>query len=210
MRRRAKRDLSIIVALVFILGAVTFVNYAYTRSDLADRMDALRREIEHERLAEGLDVLRWNLLRTTSGTARSGPTFTNELLDRDGDQVHIVGFMQPLNQFRDMEEFMILPLPIECYFCQIPPMRDVMLVQMKPGSTTQLYQEPVLLNGILQLNEGAGTKFFYTLSDAELGPGKAGTQLQQRYMDPEHMIPNHESTSELVEGVEPPVPLDDL
>ncbi len=210
MRRRAKRDLSIIVALVIILGAVTFVNYAYTRSDLVDRMDALRREIEHERLAEGLDVLRWNLLRTTQGAARSGPTFTEELLAKNDNQINIVGFMQPLNQFRDMDEFMILPLPIECYFCQIPPMRDVMLVQMKPGSTSQLYQEPVLLNGTLQLHEGAGTKFFYSLLDAELGPGKAGTQLQQRYMDPEHMIPNHETTRELVEGVEPPVPVDDL
>ena len=210
MRRRAKRDLGIILALIVILGAVTFVNYAYTRSDLAERMDALRREIEHERMAEGLDLLRWNLMRDTRGNARSGPTFTDALKEHDGQPVNIVGFMQPLNQFRDMDEFMILPLPIECYFCQIPPMRDVMLVQMKAGETTALYQEPVLLNGTLELHEGEGVKFFYTLNDAELGPGRAGERLQLRYMDPEHMAPHHETEGDLVEGIEPPSAVEDF
>lgn len=210
MRKRAKRDLSIVVGLIIILGAVTFVNYAYTRSDLADRMNVLRQQIEQERIAEGVDLIRWNLMRETTGSARSGPTFPEALKARDGQQVNIVGFMQPLNQFRDMEEFMILPLPIECYFCQIPPIHDVMFVRMKEGETTQLFEEPVLMNGRLELHEGEGTKFFYTLHDVEFGPGREGMELEQRYMDPEHMVPQHENDGELVEGIEPPTAVDDF
>jgi len=77
-----------------------------------------------------------------------------------------MGFMTPIDQFREATHFMLLPLPIECYFCQAPPLRDVMLVRMTQGETVNMVEEPVMMSGRLALNADGGEKFFYTLENA--------------------------------------------
>lgn len=205
MRARIKRDLTIFAGVVFFISVIALLNNFFYRSSLAERMEKYRTMVEKDRRSKGIDLLSWKLLQRTKGNMRTGPTFDEELLKYDNTRVHIVGFMVPLNQFRKMKEFLLLPLPIECYFCQAPPMRDVIVVQMAENETTDLYREPVLINGVLNLQKGRGVKFFYIITDARIGPAKEGGSLTRKTVAPQHMMHIQPAPQEqLLEGIEPP------
>lgn len=206
MRRRVKRDLGILAGIVIVLGGVAFVNYNVRRGDLAEIMDRKRRQVENMRESKGLELLKWSLLRETKGTYRSGPKFDDHLMAKNGQKVDIVGFMVPLEQFRQVSEFLLLPLPLECYFCRRPPMRDVMLVRLDPNHRkVDIYEEPVIVNGDLTLNEGPKQKFFYTLANAKMGPGNPEDDLTRRKIPEEHMVPQHDNPEDLLEGYDPKI-----
>jgi hypothetical protein len=196
VRVRTKRELLVGLGVIAILASIALANSAYQRGDLSVRMDKYRRQIESGRQKEGLDLLSWDLLRKTTGTVAKGPTFAKDLLGKDKQPVDIVGFMVPLEQFRNMTEFLLLPLPIECYFCQMPPMRDVMVVEMAEGKNTNVVKEPVLINGELTLNQGPGTRFFYSIKNAKMGPGKRDAKLTPKSISQQHMIPGHQPKEE--------------
>lgn len=202
MRQRTKRDLIAALGVVVVLAAVFLLNDTFDRRLLAQQKDKERRKWETEREKSGMEILRWNHMRDTEGSLRSGPVFTEELKQWDNKQVNVIGFMVPENEFRDIKEFMLLPLPIECYFCKRPPMHDVMHVVMEEGSTTNLWEQPVLINGVLRLHPGPNDKYFYSIDQAALAPAEAGATLERRYIDPEHMLPQHEQQEELQEGIE--------
>lgn len=205
MKIRAKRDLTIFVGVVFIISVVALMNNFFERSSLAERSEKWRQMVEKERKNKGIDIISWKLLQKTKGNMRTGPTFDEALLPYDKQKIHIVGFMVPLNEFRNMKEFLLLPLPIECYFCQAPPMRDVVIVQMADNEKANLYKEPVLINGTLNLQKGKGVKFFYIISDAHIGPAKEGGSLTIKSVQPQHMIHTQPAPQEqLLEGVEAP------
>ncbi len=205
MRFRTKRDLTILVGVVFIISVVALMNNFFERSSLAERSERWRKIVEKEREKKGIDILSWNLLQKTKGNMRTGPTFDEALLPYDKQKIHIVGFMVPLNEFRNIKEFLLLPLPIECYFCQAPPMRDVIIVQMAENEKTNLYREPVLINGTLNLQQGKGVKFFYIISDARIGPAKEGGALTIKSVQPQHMMHTQPAPQEqLLEGIETP------
>lgn len=206
MRRRVKRDLTVLFGILVVLVVVAFANSQFERSNLANRMEQYRQRVESDRESGGLDLLSWNLLRKTTGSMREGPTFHEALLEMDGQHVDIVGFMVPLDEFRNVREFLLLPLPIVCYFCEEPPMRDVMVVQMAEGHATEIYQEPVLINGDLTLNQEPNTKFFYVISNAKMGPGKKGGSLTRKNIPQQHMMHGSQTPeSELLPPTEPPV-----
>ena len=202
MRQRVKRDLSAIVGVIVILGLIIFFNANVQRGALAKKKDAERRQWESERQNSGMEILKWHLMRATDGNLRKGAVFTDELKAWNNKQVNLIGFMVPENQFRDMKEFMLLPLPIECYFCQRPPVKDVMAIQMEEGTTTMLWDQPVLINGVLRLHEGPNQKSFYSIDHAALESAEKGARLQQRYIPPEHMAPQHTKETVLEEGFE--------
>jgi hypothetical protein len=191
MKRRAKRDLGILVGVLLILGGIVAFNGQVGRARLASEMDKWRRDVEKQRREEGVELLSWDMLRKTKGTLRKGGTFADELYPHHEKHANIMGFMVPQEQFRDVTEFMFLPLPIECYFCQIPPEKDVMLVRLREGEVAQIYEEPVLVTGVFNLNEGPDVKYFYTMTDASLISGEIGGELNRRKIDPEHMAPEH-------------------
>ena len=202
MRNRVKRDLMLIAGVVVVLAGVVFVNYNFNRGALAAKKDKERRHWEDERQNSGMKILKWHHMRATTGNLRKGPVFTDELKKWNNKQVNIIGFMVPENEFRDMKEFMLLPLPIECYFCSRPPMHDVMMIQMEEGTTTMPYLQPVLINGVLRLHEGAGQKYFYSIDHAALAPAEEGARLERHYIDPKHMVPQHTKEEELQPGIE--------
>lgn len=206
LRRRVKRDLTLVAGVVLILCIVVVVNYGSGVAKLASKFEALRSGIEEQRQAEGIELLSWKLMRATGGMLRTGATFVPELLEKDNTEVNVIGFMVPFEQFNHMTEFLLLPLPLECYFCQIPPARDVMFVQMKPGTDTKLYEEPVLLSGKIKLHKEAPTKFFYSLEDAAVGPAEAKGSLHPKALKQEHTLPQHENTGNLMPGYNPLAP----
>jgi hypothetical protein len=155
MRQRAKRELTILGVVVLVVAALIFINYTTGLEQLVKRYDDMRRTAEAAREAEGMEILKWRHMRDTEGSLRGGPTFTDELKAWNNKQVNLIGFMVPENEFRDVKEFILLPLPIECYFCKRPPVDDVMMIQMAEGTTTKIFEGAVLINGVLRLHEGA-------------------------------------------------------
>ena len=212
MRRRVVREIGTIVGIVVILAVVVFLNGYMRRGTLADYMEKVRQAAEAEQSKTGASLLDWELLRQTKGNRRSGPTFAAGLVENRDQVVNLVGFMVPLYDIRQMTEFLLLPLPIQCYFCEMPPMRDVVLVQMEKDSKVDLVNEPVLVNGTLTLNEGAGTKFFYVVRDAQRGPAQQGVKFTRKSHGQEavthamQMKQQQQGSDEepLIEGHEPP------
>jgi len=202
MRQRVKRDLGAIAGVIVILAIIVLFNANVQRGALAERKNQERMHWEDERQREGMDILKWHHMRATEGSLRSGPTYSEELLARRDQQVNVIGFMVPENEFREMKEFMLLPLPIECYFCGRPPVKDVMVVRMEEGTTTMLFEQAVLINGVLRLHEGPNQKAFYTIEHAALEAAEKGARLQRRYIPPEHMLPQHNKEVVLEEGFE--------
>lgn len=201
MRRRVKRDLGVLAGVAIVLAGVFIFNMNFGRSDLVERMDAARRAVEQKREARGLPLMKWELIRQTKGNIAIAPTYPEELKAFEGKYVDIVGFTIALNQYRNMTEFMLLPLPLECYFCQIPPMKDQMLVTMAEGETANLYKDPVVIHGRFRLRQGDDEKFFYVLEDARMGagdPDKVVDDLEKKHMKQEHMQPQHENTGDLL------------
>ncbi len=162
MKRRAKRDLITLFSVVAVLAAIVLVNlYAHRKSPYIEQREAREASLE----AKGHKLIHWNTLRETEGNRYSGPKFPKELLDIDGDPVNICGFMAPINEFRKVTEFMLLPVPMVCYFCTSPPMRDVIKVELvKPGD---LVNEPIVVGGFLKLHKEPKQPFFTTIGPAK-------------------------------------------
>lgn len=202
MRQRAKRDLIAIVGVVVVLAIIIFINYNFTRGQLAKTKDKERRHWEGVRADSGMEILRWRHMRDTTGNLRTGAHYSEDLMAWNNKQVNLIGFMVPENEFRDMKDFILLPLPIECYFCNRPPPCDVMNIQMEEGKTAMLAENPVLVNGVLRLHEGPDQKYFYSITQAQVVAAEEGAKLQRRYIDPQHMLPQHENPEQLQEGIE--------
>lgn len=195
MKRRTKRDLAVLLGAIVIVAAVAVANTQLGRANLAKEFTELRKRLESERQEDNL--LKWDIVTDTRGSLRNGGKFPEELKFYDGQEAYIIGFMTPLEQFRDVTEFMLLPMPLECYFCAMPPERDVMYVYLKEGETAPIYKEPVLLRGTFTLHEGPNQQYFYSMADATFEAALDGGELTERRIGIEHMIGNtgHEPPS---------------
>jgi hypothetical protein len=195
------------LGVAVVLAIVIFINSQGQRLKLAERMVAWRIEVEEKRQSRGLQLLNWDWVRATQGSRSAGPVFDPKLEEWNEKRVDIVGFMTPIGSFRNMKEFILLPMPIECYFCERPPMRDQVLINMAEGETTNLYEDPMIINGVLKLQRGQDVKKFYVIDDARIGPGDPeSTGPKVRILDPEHMVPQTHTDTELQQGIEPPTP----
>jgi hypothetical protein len=205
MKRRTKRDLSVFVAVLVVIGLIAFGNAQLRRTGLASEFEALRERLEAARLASGIELLKWNIVRTTKGNLRSGAEFTPELEAYAGKEVFIIGFMVPEDTFRDVDHFLLLPIPIECYFCSMPPQKDVLLVKLREGETANIAVEPVLIRGTMTLQRGPGISFFYSLEESTFEAAENGGELTKRRLQLQHMLPSHErDDSDLIPGYSEP------
>jgi hypothetical protein len=131
-------------------------------------------------------LIDWKVLQKTKGTIRSGARFHDALKPADGQLVNVIGFMTPIDQFRQVTHFMLLPMPIFCYFCEAPPMRDIILVELENGTTADLVNEPVLIGGRLELQGKAGDPFFYAISNAKWNAAVEGMRLTPKQIEDRH------------------------
>lgn len=207
MKRRTKRDLGVLVAVLAVIGGVAFANSQLRRTGLAGEFEALRETLEAARLESGLNLLKWNIVRSTTGNLKAGAKFSEDLEAYDGQEVLIIGFMVPEDTFRDVDHFLLLPIPLECYFCSMPPQRDVLLVKMREGEKTNIYKEPVLIRGTLALQRGERIKFFYSLENATFEAAEDGGALTKKRIQLEHMLAPSEhqkKDSDLLPGYSEP------
>ena len=198
MKKRTKRDIGIFFAFVALIGGVAFANAQFRRGDLAQKYERLREGLEAGHLQEGMNLLPWNLVRKTKGSLYRGGTFAAGLFDYNNQPTHMIGFMVPLETFIDVTEFMMLPIPIECYFCAMPPSRDVLYVQLEEGQAEQIYAEPVLVLGTFKIHEGPDQKYFYSLEDATIAAAEDAGELTRRRQKLQHMLPVHDRDPDLL------------
>lgn len=189
MKKRTKRDITLFFGVLVILAILLFLKGELGRGQSIEKFEAMRTALEEIEMGKSNMLLDWTDMRKTKGSPKKGGKFTEGLMERDDSYANVVGFMVPLEQFLDTTEFMLLPLPLECYFCESPPASDVMLVTMAEGQMIKRFiEEPVLMNGKFTVNQGADQKFFYTLSEATLG-AMEGVKQTDRNIKAEHMAP---------------------
>lgn len=202
MRRRALRDLGTLAGVAVILAIVVTANVYMRFQNLSEAAIELREKLEKKHEEEGTALLKWDVLKKTKGTSKSGPTFTPDLASQDKALVHIVGFMTPVDQFRRVDRFMLLPMPLYCYFCQAPPMRHVIFVQMRPGKPVEkIYNEPVLIHGRFSLHPTKGEPFFYSIDLAGWGKAQDG-EYSEKEISAEHLEHYKLQSKEVMEQLE--------
>ncbi|MFO7974372.1 MAG: hypothetical protein R6V12_07050 [Candidatus Hydrogenedentota bacterium] len=70
-------------------------------------------------------------------------------------------------KFQGVTEFILTPLPLECYWKKVPPLNQAIYVRTaKPIELTK--GTAIAATGTFDLREQDGPKFFYVLEDAEL------------------------------------------
>jgi len=137
-------------------------------------------------------------MRKNRGYYRTGATFAEEIQKLDGRLVNLVGFMSPINQFRNVTHFMLLPVPLTCYFCEMPPMRDVVEVHLQ--APANIVNEPVLVGGRFRLHPGPKQPFFYTIEDAKWNEAVTDEGLTDQDTTPEHQMHLIDGFDKLLKG----------
>ncbi|HOC69523.1 MAG TPA: DUF3299 domain-containing protein [Candidatus Hydrogenedentes bacterium] len=186
MRKRSKRDLLTLLGLVIIVAGVIGVNGYMRRAGMREYFDKLRAELETKHREEGVSLIYWDIMQKVVGRRRTGATFPEDLKALDGKLVNIVGFMAAIDQFREVKEFMLMPIPLTCYFCDAPPMRDI--IEVKLQKPANMINEPVLIGGRLRLHEGEKPLFFYTIEDAKWNEAVSEEETTEKVIDQQHRL----------------------
>ncbi|HOV61990.1 MAG TPA: DUF3299 domain-containing protein [Candidatus Hydrogenedentes bacterium] len=205
IRRRRMRDLLTLAGIIAVLAAIVLINGYMRREGLTAQYEKLRIALEEKIRGGGYTVIGWSEMHKVRGNRFTGPTFPPSLKEVDGKLVNICGFMSPINQFRNVTEFMLLPVPITCYFCDAPPMRDV--IHVKLNKPANLVNEPVVIGGRLRLHEGAKQMFFYSIEDARWNEPVKGEETTEKFVDQTHRTHLVEGFRQLREGM-PEEPLE--
>jgi len=184
MRRRTKRRFLFFLCATFVFLVIAFVNTQLRRSNLYDHHPP--RPVPPEPV-ENTTFLKWDTLRDTKGKLRTGAEYTDELKEYDGERVSVYGFQVPEKEYDDVSTFFLLPIPIECFYCSLPPPRDVLLVHMENSTSISIFNEPILLTGLFTLKEGAELDAFYELTDARL-EDLEGHKPTKRVVSLEHQL----------------------
>jgi hypothetical protein len=184
-----------LVGLVVIIVSVVTANGYMRRAGLREFFDNMRVAEEAKRKEEGVKLVEWKELNEVKGRRQSGATFPQSLKEKDGKLVNIVGFMSAIDQFKDVKEFMLMPVPLTCYFCDAPPMRDIIQVKLeKPAS---MINEPVLIGGRLKLHEGPKPLFFYSIENAKWNEAVSDEESTEKVIDQQHKLHLIEGFKEL-------------
>ena len=62
LRRRVKRDLTMVAGVVIILIVIVVVNYGSNVAKLASKFEAIRKAVEEKQSSHGVDFLSWKLM----------------------------------------------------------------------------------------------------------------------------------------------------
>lgn len=118
--------------------------------------------------ADGVNTLPWAVLAETQMDRASKPTFTKYLQDLDGKEVSLAGFMQPLGEDLEVSSFMLIEYPVGCWYCEVPPIQGILLVELPAGKSVNVTRGLVKISGKLTLNATDPENFLYTVSRAKV------------------------------------------
>lgn len=119
----------------------------------------------------GDDVIDFNDLRATRLGRRPPPIFNDDLKSRDTQRVRISGFMVPYDSLTDMRSFMLLPVPMGCFFCTPPSPKEVVMVKLDSKQVVPFVDEAIEVSGRLELwkpdsPDQLHKQFLFVLHDA--------------------------------------------
>ncbi|MBI4556793.1 MAG: hypothetical protein HY706_04355 [Candidatus Hydrogenedentes bacterium] len=176
LRARVRRTIETAVGIIVILAGLLlyFILYAAFDNELnrgmfKERMEKRREFHEDYRIRLGFSTpLKWEVFRKTKGHYRSRPRVPDSLYKLKNTEITVVGYVTPIDELGQTRRFMLLPVPLDCYFCGIPRLTDVMLVQLKDAIEAPSPGMPVEITGTLILNGVPNTRFRHILLDAGL------------------------------------------
>jgi hypothetical protein len=118
--------------------------------------------------ATGINPLPWSVLTDTRVDRNYRPTFPRYLQELDGKQIALTGYMQPLGDDPDLVSFMLIEYPVGCWYCEMPEITGIVLVELPPGQTKTYTRGPIKVAGSLRLNAKDPENFLYTIGKARV------------------------------------------
>ena len=80
--------------------------------------------------------------------------------------------MQPLGSELECAAFMVVENPIGCWFCEMPTMSGIVLVELGEGNTLRYSRKPMRITGRLALNATNPERFLFVIEDATATEGE--------------------------------------
>jgi hypothetical protein len=114
----------------------------------------------------GVNPLPWEVLAKTTIDKHYRPTFAPYLKELAGKRVALEGYMQPLSEDSDLSSFLLIEYPVGCWWCEMPEVVSMVLVEMPAGKEARFSRERVRVTGKLTLNRTDPENFLYTVQDA--------------------------------------------
>ena len=118
--------------------------------------------------ADAVNTLPWTVLADTTLDRKYQPTFPKYLQELDGHKVVLSGFMQPLGEDQDLNSFMLIEYPVGCWYCEMPEITGIVLVQLPPGKAADYTRGLIKVEGTLKLNATDPENFLYMINDARV------------------------------------------
>ena len=118
---------------------------------------------------KGVNPLPWALLSETTLDRRGfKPGFVKYLKELDGKEVSLTGFMQPFGDDLELNAFMLIEYPVGCWFCEMPEITTIVLVELPPDKVVTYRRGLVKVTGRLALNTADPENFLYTVGKAKV------------------------------------------
>jgi hypothetical protein len=121
--------------------------------------------------ADGVNALPWSVLAQTAVDRQYRPTFAKYLQELNGKQVTLSGYMQPLGEDLEVTAFMLIEYPVGCWYCEMPEIANIVLVEMPAGKSKMYTRGRVTVEGKLTLNATDPENFLYTIGKAKVNDG---------------------------------------
>jgi tetratricopeptide (TPR) repeat protein len=117
---------------------------------------------------KGVNVLPWAVMGLTALDRQARPTFPPYLKELDGRTVEVTGFMQPLGSELECGAFMLVENPIGCWWCEMPTVIGILLVELPEGKTTPYSRNALRITGKLALNATDPERFLFVIGNAKV------------------------------------------
>jgi tetratricopeptide (TPR) repeat protein len=117
---------------------------------------------------DAVNALPWLVLSETALDRKFEPAFAGYLRELDGKQISLNGYMQPLGQELEMGTFLLIENPVGCWYCEMPEITGIVLVELPDGKSTRYTRGPVQIEGTLKLNNNDPENFLYSVSKARV------------------------------------------
>ncbi len=76
--------------------------------------------------------------------------------------------MQPLGEDTDLGAFLVIENPVGCWFCEMPDLSNIVLVELPEGKAGRFTRDRVRITGKLALNSTDPENFLYIIRDAKM------------------------------------------
>ncbi len=117
---------------------------------------------------KGVNAVPWSVVTETVLDREYRPTFGAYLKELDGKRVELAGYMQPLGDDLEVAAFLLIEYPVGCWYCEMPGLASIVLVEQPAGKTRHLTRGLVRVTGQLRLNATDPENFLYTVREARV------------------------------------------